>query len=80
VGIQRIIDNIPRVIDRNFIGKLVDRIQTVLYSELQIGTEEGLELAANLMAEDPGMALRREDLEAKSGRLTDISAKLFRTL
>ncbi|KAF9516697.1 hypothetical protein BS47DRAFT_1371660 [Hydnum rufescens UP504] len=80
VAYKRIIDNIPRAIDRNFIGKLVDRIQTVLYSQLQIGTEEGLELAANLMAEDPSVALRREDLEAKSARLTDISAKLFRSL
>ncbi|KAF9516698.1 hypothetical protein BS47DRAFT_1360149 [Hydnum rufescens UP504] len=55
---KRIIENILRIIDRNLTGKLVDPPQKVLYSPLQTGTEEGLELAARLMTDDPSVALR----------------------
>jgi len=55
---KRITENILRIIGRNLTGRLVDPPQKVLYSPLQTGTEEGLELTARLMADDPSVALR----------------------
>jgi len=70
--LQRIIDNVPRVIDNDFIGKLRPTIKDAL--DAKFFSDE--KASSRYMAEDPDIIMRREDLEAKSGRLLEIANKL----
>jgi Dynamin GTPase effector domain len=74
---QRVIDNIPRAIDLDFIRALGDQVQNALIDKLQIGLEEGRDRAASYVADDPRISLGRDELEGKTARLEQISAKLL---
>ncbi|KAF9517330.1 hypothetical protein BS47DRAFT_1389871 [Hydnum rufescens UP504] len=52
-----------------FVAALAGRIQKALYAELLIGTDKGRELAERFMADDPTVASRREELEAKAASI-----------
>jgi len=79
VSYKRIIDLVPRVINMDFLSSLHIRLKTALEQELQIGTEEGIKLAAKLLEEEPDAVNRREELEAKQKRLREIRSKLVGT-
>ncbi|KAF9507704.1 hypothetical protein BS47DRAFT_1488702 [Hydnum rufescens UP504] len=77
VAYKRVIDNIPRAIDLDFIRALGDQVQNALIDKLQIGLEEGRDRAASYVADDPRVSLGRDELEGKTARLEQISAKLL---
>ena len=69
---QRIVDNVPRIIDNDFIGKLRPTIKDALDAKFFLDEKT----AIRYMAEDPDIIMRREDLEAKSACLLEIGNKL----
>lgn len=69
---QRIIDNVPRIIDNDFIRRLRPTIKEALDAKFFSDDKA----ASRYMAEDPEIAMRRDDLEAKSARLLEIGNKL----
>lgn len=62
----------PRIIDNDFIRKLRPSIEAALQAKFYSDEKA----PARYMAEDPEVAARREDLEAKSVRLLEIGNKL----
>jgi hypothetical protein len=70
--LQRIIDNVPRVIDNDFIRRLRPTIKGAL--DVKFFSDD--KAASRYMAEDPEIVTRRDDLEAKSARLLEIGNKL----
>lgn len=72
VSLQRIIDNIPRIIDQDFIKKLCPSIENALHSKL-FSDEK---VATKYMAEDPQLTEERYNLETKSAKLLDIENRL----
>ena len=77
---KRIIDLVPRIINIDFFSELHIRLRKALEQELKIGTEEGINLAARLLEEEPDVVSRREELEAKQKRLREIRSRLTGTL
>lgn len=69
---QRVIDDVPHIIDNDFIRKLQPTVQEAL--EVKFFTD--IKAADRYMAEDPEIVARREDLEAKSARLVEIENML----
>lgn len=63
---------VPRIIDQDFVRQLRPHIQSAL--EVKFFTDE--RVAARYMAEDPDIATRRDDLEAKGTQLQEIDFKL----
>ncbi|KAF8310309.1 P-loop containing nucleoside triphosphate hydrolase protein [Clavulina sp. PMI_390] len=76
VSYKRIIDNVPRIIDHDFIRLLRPSIESALHEKF-FSDERS---AGRYMAEDPEIVVFREDLETKLGRLLEISARLERSL
>lgn len=69
---QRIIDNVPRIIDSDFIRILRPRIEKALHTKFFSDSVS----AGRYMAEDPAVVSRRVELEARLVRLIDIESKL----
>lgn len=65
-------DNIPRIIDHDFVRKLRPLIEAALH--VKFFSDE--KSACRYMAEDPDITTRRYDLESKSVRLLEIGNKL----
>jgi hypothetical protein len=75
--LQRIIDDVPRIVDRDFIQSLGKQIHGALVEGIGIGSENATERARLYLAEEPDDVLRREELNAKQQRLEEVLKKLF---
>ena len=75
--IQRIIDNIPRIIDHDFLRSIGQGMQGALIRGLSLGTEHATERAELYLAEHPQVAAQRVYLEQKKGRLDGVLRKLY---
>jgi len=77
VSYKRIIDNIPRIIDHDFLRTIEKEIQDALIEGLALGSENAMERAAMYLAEDEGVSEERKMLGAKLDRLDEVLKRLF---
>ncbi len=79
---QRIIDAIPLTIEHSLNQHLADTLQKSLVQKLDLGSPDAGRRLTELLAEDPAIAARRVELEAKLRRLEDVQRELegFRNL
>ena len=75
--LQRIIDDVPRIVDHDFLQALGKHIQEALVEAFGVGTEKATEKAKMYLAEDPDDIARRDELTAKEHRLEEVLSKLF---
>ncbi|EJC99594.1 uncharacterized protein FOMMEDRAFT_148530 [Fomitiporia mediterranea MF3/22] len=76
VAYKRIIDNLPRVIDVDFLKGLQKCMHEALIRGLRMSEEDSKETAGRLLSEDPNITLRRAGLEQVKERLEGICTKL----
>lgn len=74
--IQRIIDNVPSLIDLKFIKAITQELQSFLISELGLGTENANDRCTKYLAEDPNVIARRDELVARKNRLESVKVEL----
>jgi len=75
IAYKRAIDDVPRIIDHDFLMPLGSDMQTVLRTQLDVlGTEDGEQRARRYLNEDPSVVRQREQL-AKRIRLADAVVK-----
>ena len=77
IWLQRIIDDIPRIVDHDFVQALGKHLHETLVEGFGIGSENATERARIYLAEDPDDVARREELKAKEQRLEEVLKKLF---
>ncbi len=77
ICLQRIIDNITRVIDHNFLRSIGKELQSSLITGLSLATDQASEKAAIYLAEDEQVASQRVYLEQKKNRLDGVLKRLF---
>ena len=75
--IQRIIDNIPRIIDHDFLHSVVKEIQDQLIAGLELGTGNATARSGQYLAEDEQVSLNRKTLDHKMQRLDQVQKKLW---
>jgi len=75
--LQRIIDDLPRIVDHNFLHAFGRNLQGALVDAFGIGSEKATERAGMYLAEEPDVTARREELKAKEQRLEEVLRKLF---
>ncbi|KAJ7918424.1 P-loop containing nucleoside triphosphate hydrolase protein [Mycena leptocephala] len=73
---QRVIDNIPALIDHKFLRAIAQTLQQELISEFGLGSENANTLCETYLAEDPRLVAKREDLMARSRRLEAVQIQL----
>ncbi|KAJ7269617.1 P-loop containing nucleoside triphosphate hydrolase protein [Mycena rebaudengoi] len=73
---QRVIDNIPALIDSKFLRALTRTLQQDLISEFGLGGVNANAVCAAFLAEDPRLVARRDDLIARRRRLESVQAEL----
>ncbi|KLO09761.1 hypothetical protein SCHPADRAFT_857550 [Schizopora paradoxa] len=78
VAYKRIIDDLPRIIDFDFLCAFSQNIQQALIDGLGLGGEHSAQRAAAYLSEDPNTVIRRKDLETTKARLEGVLSKLFR--
>ncbi|KAI0088919.1 P-loop containing nucleoside triphosphate hydrolase protein [Irpex rosettiformis] len=78
VAYKRIIDNIPRIIDHDFLKSIASEMQKTLMSGLGLAGDDGFQIASRYLAEDDDMAVRRKDLKNKKERIRGVMDKLYR--
>jgi len=78
VAYKRIIDDLPRIIDLDFLRGFSQNIQEALIDGLGLGGEHSAKRAESYLSEDPNTVLRRKDLEMTKARLEGVLSKLFR--
>jgi hypothetical protein len=75
---QRIIDNIPRIIDHDFLQSIMKEMQKALIKGLDLAGESSSQTAAAYLAEDESVSVRRTELLQKKKRLKAVRDKLTR--
>lgn len=73
---QRVIDNIPALIDLKFVKAVTKELQNFLISELGLGTAHAGDRCANYLAEDVNVVARRDELVARKNRLEGVKVEL----
>ncbi|KAJ7081440.1 P-loop containing nucleoside triphosphate hydrolase protein [Mycena epipterygia] len=76
VAYKRVIDNVPALIDCKFLRAIAQTLQQDLISEFGLGSENANSICATLLAEDPRLVAKREDLIAKRRRLETVQVQL----
>ena len=74
---QRIIDNIPRIIDHDFLQAIGKMIQDCLIKNLNLVGEHSMDRAAIYLAEDDDVTEKRTQLKQKQERITAVLKRLF---
>jgi len=78
IAYMRIIDNLPRVIDHDFLCALNESILDALNKGLGVGDRDAIARAENFLKEEPDLVASREELTRKKERLEDIVERLDR--
>ena len=73
---QRIVDNIPRVIDLEFLSPLAESIRSALLTDLGVISEGGLGRCKDYLNEAPIVVEQRTDLSTRRQRLGDAKAAI----
>jgi hypothetical protein len=73
---QRVIDNVPSLIDLKFIKAIVKELQNFLISELGLGSAGAGDRCVKYLAEDPNVVARRGELVARKNRLESLKIEL----
>ncbi|KAJ7099999.1 P-loop containing nucleoside triphosphate hydrolase protein [Mycena belliarum] len=73
---QRVIDNIPSLIDHKFLRGIARTLQQDLISEFGLGSENANAACAIYLTEDPRVVAQREDLMARQRRLETVQVQL----
>ncbi|KLO09760.1 hypothetical protein SCHPADRAFT_833534 [Schizopora paradoxa] len=76
IAYKRFIDNLPRIIDHDFLRALDKDILRALGDGLQLNEVGGNSLAERYLAESPETTIRRSELLARKERLEEIMHKL----
>lgn len=71
------IDNIPRIIDHDFLRSIADELQKSLINGLALGSENAAERASTYLMEDPEVSTTRTFLTQKNDRLKAVLKKLY---
>ncbi|KAJ3559503.1 hypothetical protein NM688_g304 [Phlebia brevispora] len=77
IAYKRIIDNIPRIIDHDFLPTIGKELQKALIDGLDLSTEHAMERARAYLAEDVEVAAQRQFLTQKKERLNAVLKKLY---
>jgi len=77
VSYKRIVDDVPRIVDNDFLHALGKDIQGALIDGVGLGSDKATERATMYLTEDPDIVVRREELLAKKQRLDGVLEKLF---
>ncbi|EKM56257.1 uncharacterized protein PHACADRAFT_140877 [Phanerochaete carnosa HHB-10118-sp] len=77
VAYKRIIDNVPRAIDYDFLRAIARELQGALITGLGLGEENATERARAYLAEDEGVTAQRAQLEQKRVRLEAVQHRLY---
>lgn len=75
---QRIIDNIPSMIDLKFVKALAKEIQPFLIAKFELGTDNANTRCAMYLAEDPNIVAKRDELTARKKRLESVHQELIK--
>ena len=73
---QRVIDNIPSLVDFKFVKAISTELQNHLITGLGLGSGDAGERCAAFLAEDPMIVKRREELKARKIRLETVKTEL----
>jgi hypothetical protein len=73
---QRVIDNVPSLIDLKFTKAIPKDIQSFLIDKLGLGATDAAKRCANYLAEDPTMVARRDELMARKKRLENVRLEI----
>jgi hypothetical protein len=73
---QRIIDNVPLIIEHELNQKFATKLRNKLIDTIFKDSQSGRVNIEELLNEDPIIALRRKDLEDRVSQLSKIKAKL----
>ncbi|KAJ7223681.1 P-loop containing nucleoside triphosphate hydrolase protein [Mycena haematopus] len=73
---QRVIDNIPGLIDAKFLRAIAQNLQQELISEFGLGSENANTVCAAFLVEDPRTVAKREEWMAKSRRIEAVQIQL----
>ena len=73
---QRIIDDVPRIIDHDFLRPIAQELQPSLIAGLGLGEQNAAERARAYIAEDESITSLRMALEQRHTRLESIQARL----
>ena len=75
-GMQRIIDNVPQTVHRNFVEGFAKGLQAHLLVKLDMNGTDARQRIRQLLAEDPGVEALRAHLNERLRRLEDIRTRL----
>ncbi|KAK7693683.1 hypothetical protein QCA50_003253 [Cerrena zonata] len=75
VSYKRVIDNLPRIIDLDFLRSIQNEIQGALIQGLELDTEHATQKARRYLAEDPDISVKRSELEEKKALLEKVIKK-----
>jgi len=78
IAYKRIIDNLPRVIDHDFLRALDQNIHGALNKGLGVGESDAYARAENFLKDEPDVVAAREELSRKKERLEEIVERLDR--
>lgn len=78
IDLKRIIDEVPSIIDLTYVKAISGGLQTVLINKLELGQPAGSERCRRLLAEDPMVVARREELLVRKKRLQSVQAEVNR--
>lgn len=73
---QRVIDYVPMMIDKQFLHAFKDALQGFLIEKLGLGTQKAAARCALYLAEDPGVVAQRDEQTQKKERLLLVQADL----
>ncbi|KAG5640591.1 hypothetical protein DXG03_007994 [Asterophora parasitica] len=69
LSLQRIIDNVPSMIDYMFVKAVAEDMQSFLISKFALGTADATERCSAFLADNPMVVIKRKELSARKDRL-----------
>ena len=76
-SMQRVIDDVPRIVDHDFLHGLGKQIQGALIDGVGLDGEQAKQRATMYLMEDPDIVSKREDLCAKKQTSEQVLERLF---
>jgi hypothetical protein len=77
IRLQRVINNVPSIIDLKFVRAMAMQLQPYLIMKLGLGTTNASTRCETYLTEKPGVVARRAELAAQKERLERVEKELF---